>query len=223
MLRLASTTFCVVLNLISSRNLHKMSASFTFADTPVAPPPPPASDECGIKTSDSPAIKNAPLPADGPGSRHFNNYLLFFLLFSVPYYFTRKVGGGYKTFFFFLIVLGIPVLASFWSIVSAFSPRINEKVKLPNKGVEHYLEFHTPELAKKYSGRNKIPMETFHELYFDNKVSFKGDALDVLEYRHDWANFRFTLSLYKFFLTGMIPEVIMHTRSQGTSVCLAIN
>ena len=59
-------------------------------------------------------------------------------------------------------------------------------------------------------------METFHEMYFDGAVDFKGDALDVMEYRHDWANFKFTFSLFRFFLTGMIPEVIMHTRSQGT-------
>lgn len=58
-------------------------------------------------------------------------------------------------------------------------------------------------------------METFHELYFDGAVDFKGDALDVLEYRHDWSRFRFTLSLGRFFFTGFIPEAIMHTRSQG--------
>lgn len=58
-------------------------------------------------------------------------------------------------------------------------------------------------------------METFHEMYFDGAVDFKGDALEVMEYRHDWANFRFTISLFRFFLTGMMPEVIMHTRSQG--------
>ena len=58
-------------------------------------------------------------------------------------------------------------------------------------------------------------METFHEMYFDGKVDFKGDCLETMEYRHDWANFRFTLSLFKFFLFGMIPEVIMHSRSQG--------
>jgi cyclopropane fatty-acyl-phospholipid synthase-like methyltransferase len=38
--------------------------------------------------------------------------------------------------------------------------------------------------------------------------------LDVLEYRHDWASFRFTLGLFWFFLTGTMPEMIMHTRSQ---------
>ncbi len=60
-------------------------------------------------------------------------------------------------------------------------------------------------------------METFHELYFDEKVDFKGDALEIMEYRHDWANWKFTFSLFRYFLTGMMPEVIMHTRSQGTS------
>lgn len=58
-------------------------------------------------------------------------------------------------------------------------------------------------------------METFHEMYFDGKVDFKGDALEILEYRHDWANWKFTFSLFRYFLTGMMPEVIMHTRSQG--------
>lgn len=58
-------------------------------------------------------------------------------------------------------------------------------------------------------------METFHEMYFEGDVSFKGDCLEVLEYRHDWASFEFTISLFKFFLTGMIPEMLIHSRSQG--------
>lgn len=64
-------------------------------------------------------------------------------------------------------------------------------------------------------------------MYFDGDVSFNGDCLEILEYRHDWASFRFTIELYRFFLLGMIPEVIMHTRSQGNmpiqimeSICL---
>ena len=95
------------------------------------------------------------------------------------------------------------------------SPRKNEKAQLPNQPIEHYLDFKTSELREKYSGRSKIPMETFHELYFAGQVDIKGDCLDVMELRHDWASFRFTLSLYWYFLTGMMPEVIMHTRSQG--------
>ena len=98
-----------------------------------------------------------------------------------------------------------------------FSPRKNEKARFPGRPVEHYLTFKNPEDKLKYSGKNKIPMETFHEMYFNEEVDFNGDALDVMEYRHDWASFRFTYGLIKFFVTGMIPEVLMHTRSQGMS------
>ena len=91
---------------------------------------------------------------------------------------------------------------------------MNEKAKYPGRPVEHYLDFHNEDDRARYHGKNKIPMETFHEMYFDQKVSFKGDCLEALEYRHDWANFKFTLSLFMFFFTGMIPEFIMHTRSQ---------
>lgn len=83
--------------------------------------------------------------------------------------------------------------------------------------MEHYIQFHSEKDKAKYHGKSKIPMETFHEMYFDGAVDFKGDALEVMEYRHDWANFRFTLSLFRFFLTGMMPELVMHTRSQGMS------
>lgn len=64
-------------------------------------------------------------------------------------------------------------------------------------------------------------METFHEMYFDGDVDFNGDCLEVMELRHDWANFRFTIGLIKYFFLGMIPELIMHTRSQGKFSCLA--
>ena len=82
--------------------------------------------------------------------------------------------------------------------------------------MEQYLHFHSEEDQMKYYGKNKIPMDTFHEMYFDGAVDFKGDALETMEYRHDWASFRFTLSLFKFFLLGMVPEMLMHTRSQGS-------
>lgn len=95
------------------------------------------------------------------------------------------------------------------------SPRKNDKVRLPGRPVEHYLTFKKEEDRIKYRGNNKIPMETFHNMYFDGDVDFNGDALEVLEYRHDWASFRFTLSLFKFVFFTFAPEVIMHTRSQG--------
>lgn len=111
--------------------------------------------------------------------------------------------------------MDLPILAAFWIITSEIAPRKNEKAKLPGKPIEHYLQFHKAEDRDNYYGKNKIPLETFQEMYFDGDVDFKGDCLEVLEMRHDWAKFRFTFGLIKHFLFGMIPELIMHTRSQG--------
>ncbi|CAN6612897.1 hypothetical protein TRVA0_005S01750 [Trichomonascus vanleenenianus] len=188
--------------------------SIEFIKTPEAPPPKPVSTATGVRTTAYPAIKNGELVAEGAGTPAFSNKLLLGLLLGLPLYTNWKIGGGWKTYIVLFLLWALPVLVAFWTVASTFSPRINEKAKLPGRPVESYLEFHEPALAAKYSGDSKIPMETFHELYFDGKVSFKGDALDVLEYRHDWASFRFTYSLFKFFLTGMIPEVILHSRSQ---------
>lgn len=190
-----------------------------FIKTPDQGPIPPVSDACGVNTSASPAIKNAPLPADGPGSKQFSNYSLIALVLLVPYYVGSKLGGGFYTWIFLTLISALPIIIGYWTILSSFSPRLNEKVKFPNRPISHYLEYHTPELKAKYETSNngqgkKIPLETFQELFFDGKVSFKGDCLDVLEYRHDWCTFAFTMSLFRFFLFGFIPEVILHSKSQ---------
>ncbi|PSR93920.1 S-adenosyl-L-methionine-dependent methyltransferase [Coniella lustricola] len=190
-------------------------SEFEFIETPKAPTPSfEKAEECGVRTTSYPSIKNAPLPADGPGSDSFSLYALGALLIVPPYWLAWKVGGGFKTTLFFGLLTSLPLLAAFWLVVSSISPRKNEKAKLPGRPVEHYLTFKKPEDKAKYHGKNKIPMETFHEMYFDGDVDFNGDCLEVMEYRHDWANFRFTISLIKYFFLGMIPEVIMHTRSQ---------
>ena len=163
----------------------------------------------------SPTIKNGPLPADASGSESFNNLLLLAFLIAVPTYVNFKTGGGIFIWCSLVLLASVPILIVFWSVASRISPRKNEKVRFPGKPVESYLIFHEPKAQALYRGRSKIPMETFHEMYFDGLVDFNGDPLDVMEYRHDWANFRFTFGLFRFFLTGMIPEMIMHTRSQG--------
>lgn len=51
--------------------------------------------------------------------------------------------------------------------------------------------------------------------YFNGDVEFKGDTLKFLEFGHDWTSFRFAMELIRCFLTLMIPELIIHTRSEG--------
>ncbi|KAL9126932.1 MAG: hypothetical protein Q9217_004090 [Psora testacea] len=200
---------------------HKMpnsgseaSDEFEYIETPAAPSPIPPQENYGVRTTTYPSIKNAPLPADSASSDNFSNILLLTLIALIPAYFTRKVSGGLFTWAFFAVFTSLPVIILFWYVASLISPRKNEKVRYPGRPVEHYLHFRDEKDRAKYHGKAKIPMETFHEMYFDGKVEFKGDALEVMEYRHDWANFRFTYSLFRFFLTGMVPEVIMHSRSQ---------
>ena len=125
------------------------------------------------------------------------------------------MGGGFYTTIFFALFTTIPILMAFWTVASSVSPRKNEKAKYPGRPVEYYLDFHRQIDRNTYHGKSKIPMETFYEMYFNGDVDFKGDALECLEYRHDWASFRLTWGLYKHFLTGFIPEMLMHTRSQG--------
>lgn len=60
----------------------------------------------------------------------------------------------------------------------------------------------------------KIPIESFERKFFEGEVAFNGDALDVLEYRHDWASWGFTWELFKYILFTFAPEVIIHSRSQ---------
>ena len=162
--------------------------SIKFIETPSADAPEAINSKYGVSTTASPAIKNAPLPAEGASSKSFSNLLLLGLLTGIPFYVTRKLRGGFKTFLVLAILFAIPILMAFWTLASTYSPRLNEKCKLPGKPIEHYVTFHEESLKEKYHGR-KIPMETFHELYFANKASFNCDALEALEYRHDWAQF----------------------------------
>jgi cyclopropane-fatty-acyl-phospholipid synthase len=148
--------------------------------------------------------------------------LLIFLLIVVPWYLARQIGGGVYTFVVVAIFSTAPVLMVFWSVSSSFSPRKTEKVKYADRPVEHYLQFHREHDRATYRGKNKIPMAIFYEKYFDGDVDFKGDALECLEYRHDWANFKFTLGVFKHFFLSFIPELLMHTRSQGRTCGLVL-
>jgi sphingolipid C9-methyltransferase len=139
---------------------------------------------------------------------------LISLLLGVPTYLSWKLGGSFKTAVFFFLVTLFPILVAYWTIASSTSPRMNDRVKLPGLPVEHYVVFHKEEDRAKWRGRNKVPIETFMRKYFDGDAGFKGDVLEVLEYRHDWASFRFTLELFRFILGKFFTDVLVHSRAQ---------
>lgn len=140
--------------------------------------------------------------------------MLVGVIVGVPAVVTYFFGGGLKTWIFFAIVLVLPVLVALWTYLSTFSPRTNEKVKLTGRPVEHYLTFKREEDRRRYRGNNKVPLPALAEMYLDGHVEFKGDILDALEYRHDWACFTFTLELFKFIVFTFFVDVIFHTKAQ---------
>ena len=80
--------------------------------------------------------------------------------------------------------------------------------------IEDYITIKDAKLKQQYNGRKKIPMQAFHDAYFEGKIDIKGDMLELLEYRWDWADMRFTLELFKYVVFKMFPDVLMHTAKQ---------
>merc|ERR1712130_647514 len=111
-------------------------------------------------------------------------------------------------------VTGVPITVGYWTLISIYGPRKNEKVTLPGKDIEEYITIKDLELRKQYNGKEKIPMQIFHDAYFEGKIDFNGDVLDIMEQRHDWASFRFTPELFKHVFTVLIPDVLFHSQSQ---------
>ncbi|KXJ87347.1 S-adenosyl-L-methionine-dependent methyltransferase [Microdochium bolleyi] len=196
----------------------ELQSDVKYVPTPAAIPSKfDLKEDVGVPLTNCPSINNPPLPADGNGYEGFSNYALIGLTVGVPWYLARKVGGGLKTTIFFGLITFFPILVAVWFVSSSYTPRMNEKVKLPGRPVEHYLTFKSPEDKAKYSGRNKISMAALAEMYLDGQVDFNGDVLDILEYRHDFAHFGFTLDLFKFIIGGFFRDIIMHTKAHDES------
>ncbi|KAJ0375673.1 hypothetical protein COL26b_006179 [Colletotrichum chrysophilum] len=179
-------------------------------------PTPPASAGASPKgfdfsaetLSQYPAVKHAALPADGAGRDTFSFKHLVLLLSLAPAFATWKLCGGYNTLAIALFTLLVPVVAAFWYVTSCISPPINEKIRNPGRPIEEYLTFTKDHDRDRYWGRRKIPMGTFTKMYFDGEVDFNGDALEILEWRYDWASWRFTREMTSFVVLTWLPEAV---------------
>lgn len=134
-----------------------------------------------VRTTNLPAIKNAPLVGLAEGNAQFSNYQLAALVLAVPYILKSFLPlfnrGGFKTYIFLLILSGVPTTFAYWMLMSNFGARKNDKVVLPGKDIEEYITVKDPELKKFYYGKKKIPMQVFHDAYFEGKIDFNGDIL----------------------------------------------
>ncbi|RIA89215.1 Mycolic acid cyclopropane synthetase-domain-containing protein [Glomus cerebriforme] len=170
------------------------------------------SEASGLKLKNWASIKNPPYPAEGAGNQTFSFYTLLGIVLGGPLfliiYFRLSLW-----FYPFLFPISLPIFAGYFFLSSKYATPYNNKVQLPGRKIEEYISIKDSSLAA-YSGRNKIPMELFFENYFDEKIDLCGDALEILEARHDWASFEFTMGQFKFFLTQWIPETLIHSKKQ---------
>lgn len=131
-----------------------------------------------VRTTDFPAIKNAPLVGLAEGNGAFNNYHLAACVLVIPYilkFFLPLVNrGGFRTYLFLLVLTGIPSVIAYWTLNSMYGGRKNEKVQLPGRNIEEYITVKDVEMKQLYHGKNKIPMQIFHDAYFDGKIEFNG-------------------------------------------------
>lgn len=178
------------------------------------------------RTTNYASIANAPLPAEGSSS--FNNIhlaicvLLFPKLLQTFLPWIFRLSNSWSWYFFLVAIFGIPVTVAYWSVMSRLGARVNEKAILPNLPLTHYMEFKDEALRKRYGSadiKRKIPMQVFHDAFFEGKIDFKGglaadNVLEIMEFRHDWASFAFTPELFKYVFTNLLPEVIVHSQSQ---------
>ena len=131
-----------------------------------------------VRVTNFPAIKNAPFAGLAEGNGSFNNYHFVAGILVVPYFlksFLPLVNrGGFKTYLFLLVLTAVPTAIAYWTLNSMYGGRKNEKVILSGKNIEEYITVKDIEMKQLYNGKNKIPMQVFHDAYFDGKIEFKG-------------------------------------------------
>ncbi|KAL2911418.1 hypothetical protein HK105_209115 [Polyrhizophydium stewartii] len=152
---------------------------------------------------------------EGVGSKEFSNTRMLIAIFGFPAVVNALLGLSWRWYPLLLPVLGLVSFAVYHIVTSFSTPNHPSSKALPGLGVAHYLDIKDAALARRYNaGGAKIPIESFFEAYFDEKIDIKGDMLDTLESRYDWAAFVFTLGQLKFFLTQWVPETLWHSRKQ---------
>lgn len=132
-----------------------------------------------VKISKTPTIKNPPLVGVAEGNGDFNNLHLAAIVLGVPWLLKRVLPivsyGGFKTYIFLVAILGVPLTIGYWTVMSIYGKRKNEKVAIPAVNIEEFIITDDPELKTKYHDKEKIPMQIFYDAYFDGKYEFNGE------------------------------------------------
>ncbi|KAJ3077361.1 hypothetical protein HDU98_000011 [Podochytrium sp. JEL0797] len=160
------------------------------------------------------AVPPATCPVEGAGSLSFSNTQLIAVVLSVPLLVTLALGVSLLWLPVVFIVAALPTFAIYNMYVATVAAPVRAQKGLPGKTMSHYITVKDQQLKDKFKA--KIPMETFFEAYFDEKIDLaEGQTMmSLLEHRYEWASFSFTFGNVKFFLTQWIPETLWHSKKQ---------
>ncbi|KAG9311310.1 sphingolipid C9-methyltransferase [Chiua virens] len=172
-----------------------------------------------VRVTNTLAIKNAPLVGLAEGNGYFSNLHLAALVLGVPFLLKRITPfvnrGGFKTYIFLVVLLGLPITIAYWTLAvyvrQTQEPKGHSSFQ-GNRGVHHHQG---PRAQSSLSRQRKnSPCRCSTTAYFEGKIEFNGDVLDIMEQRHDWAKMVFTPELFKYVFMNLLPEVIVHSQSQ---------
>jgi hypothetical protein len=137
----------------------------------------------GLKVTSRAAIANAPFPVEGNGS--FSNVQLAACVLLVPYLLSKFVPYfSFKTTYgFLLVVTALPTTVAYWLVMSRANVRVRDSGIFPGKNLEDYIDIKDAHLREQYNGQKKIPMQVFHDAYFEGKIDIKGPSLLLLDSR----------------------------------------
>jgi sphingolipid C9-methyltransferase len=85
------------------------------------------------------------------------------------------------------------------------------------KTISDLIEVKNPRVAGRYL-KKKVAMGHFIEDYISEKVDIKVSFMELLKYKDDIFNFNFAAPHYYFFISRMIPEVVIHSQKQDKRI-----
>ena len=85
------------------------------------------------------------------------------------------------------------------------------------KTISDLIEVKNPRVAGRYL-KKKVAMGHFVEDYISEKVDIKVSFMELLKYKDDIFSFNFAAPHYYFFISRMIPEVIIHSQKQDKRI-----
>jgi len=85
------------------------------------------------------------------------------------------------------------------------------------KRLTDHVVFHDKALAKKFA-KDRIPMATLYEAYFDGALDIPGDIYALLRDRNLFVKYTLTPQHFKWAVTNFVPEVAIHSKSQDQRI-----